>query len=189
MNNITNIVGYIIISVEITLIMITYYHLKKQYNYAVYCYSKNQNKEKNVFIEKNDNFDENIIISNMTQEIDVDELNDKISPPVLSFRLDGREIIEIPINNEKIFIGRGKSDDIVINEPTISRSHCFITKEDDKYFINIDINKNPVKLNRKKIVKEREEPYKEEISDGDVISMGDGRITFQFIIPKNYVIA
>ena len=189
MNNITNVIGYIIIVIEVTVIMITYYYLKKQYNYAVYCYSKNQHRKKMVHINKNDDIVENIIISNITQEIDVDELNDKISPPVLSFRLDGREIIEIPVNSEKIFIGRGKSDDIVINEPTISRSHCVITKENDKFFINIDINKNPVKLNRKKIVKEREKPFKEEISDGDIISMGNGRITFQFTIPQKHVIA
>ena len=189
MDKITNFIGYIIVIIEITIIMITYYHLKKQYNYAVYCYSKNQNKKNAIFVKKNDNIIENIIISNITQEIDVDELNDKINPPVLSFRLDGQEIIEIPVNREKIFIGRGKSDDIVINEPTISRSHCVITKENEKFFINIDINKNLVKLNTKKIVKERKKPFKEEISDGDIISMGDGRITFQFIIPQNYEIA
>ncbi len=190
MNIITNIIVYITIFIEIAVIITTYYYLKKEYNYAVYCYNKNySNRPKKIFIEKEDNIVENIIVSNITQKIDTNELNDKISIPVLSFRLDGQQIAEIPMNNEKIFIGRGKSDDVVINEPTISRSHCVITKEDDKYFINIDINKNPIKLNKKQIIKEKEKPFKKEISNGDIVSMGDGRISFQFIWRQNLGIA
>ncbi len=190
MNIITNIIIYIIIFIEIAIIVITYYYLKKEYNYAVCRYNKNySNRLKKAFIEKKDNDVGNIIVSNITQKIDTNELNDKISIPVLSFRLDGQKVAEIPISDDKIFIGRGKSDDVVIDEPTISRSHCVITKEDNKYFINIDINKNPITLNKKQIKKRKEKPFKKEISNGDIVSMGDGRISFQFIWRKNLVIA
>lgn len=188
MNNSINIMIYIFLFLEISLIIFTYYYLTKQYKYAVFCYKRNQHGQKKFAIKKREYIEENIIVSNITADIDVDELNDKISLPILNFRLDGEEIVKIPMNDEKIFIGRGKSDDIVINEPTISRSNCVITKEDDKYFINIDINKNPIKLNKKQISKAKVNPFKQEIYNGDIIFMGNGRISFEFLAQQNLVI-
>ena len=177
----------IFIFIEMFLIIITYFHLAKQYKYALYCYNK-QNKQKKISIYQRRTPVETIVVSNMTQAVNTDELNDELNPPVLNFSLDGKKIVEIPMKKEKIFIGRAKSDDIVINEPTISRNHCFITKENDKYFINIDINKNPVRLNTKQIDKEKYEPFKKEILNGDIVSMGDGRISFQFVLSQNLAI-
>lgn len=176
------------IFLEILLIVITYFHLFKQYKYAIYCYDK-QNKRKKIHISQRITPVKPRVTSNMTKAVNTDELNDELNSPILNFSIDGKKNVQIQIKKEKVFIGRSKSDDIVIDyEPTISRNHCFITKENDKYFINVDINKNPVSLNTKQIVKEKYKPFKKEISNGDIVSMGDGRISFQFVLSQDLAI-
>ncbi|MDE7178732.1 MAG: FHA domain-containing protein [Lachnospiraceae bacterium] len=178
MGNFFNALSFIFICLEIVVVFITYYKLLKQYRYAIYCYKKSQNRNRALLVEKKEEDTDHIVISDMTQKIEEDELLEMINSPILNFSLDGKNIKEIIFRNEKIFIGRGKSDDIVIDEPTISRSNCVITKENDKYFINIDKNKNPIQINKRQIGTEG--PLRKEISNGDVVSMGNGRISFEF---------
>lgn len=180
MVNFLNVMGFIFIFVEIIVIVITYYQLLKRYRFAVNYYKKNQNSQPPFLVAKGTETVENIIIPNITQAINEEEIQEMMNLPTLNFLLDGNDILKIHMSNEKFFIGRGKSDDVFINEITVSRSNCMITKENDKYFITIEKDKNPVQLNRRLIGKGG--TLKKEISNGDVVSMGNGRVSFEFIL-------
>lgn len=180
MGNLLNVMGFISIFVEIIVIVITYYQLLKRYRFVMNCYKKNQSHQRSFLVEKRTEELSSIITPNMTQAISKDELQEMMNLPSLIFFLDDEDSLKIPLKNDKIFIGRGKSDDIIINESTVSRSNCIITKENDKYFISIENGKNPIQLNKRQLGKGGS--LKEEILNGDVVSMGDGRISFEFIL-------
>ena len=175
------ILGGTFFSAEIIIIIITYYHSLQRYKYIINNYDNKQISYKKYFIAKKENFAKDIVISNMTQKIDTDALNKELYYPTLKFSLNGEEINSIILNQEKTFIGRSKSDDITIDEPTISRSQCFITRDDkNKYFINIDLRRNPIFINQNRVISERKELF-----DGDIIFMGNGKISFEFVMLSN----
>lgn len=163
------------ILIEIVIIILTYYYLIKQYNYIRKHNTKQQEHSKIFKEAQKEATLQNIVVSNMTAIIDQHALDKEINHPTLYFYLDNKEIKSVSLCGEKTFIGRGMSDDIFINEPTVSRSQCFITKETDKYYINLSKMNNPISINKIKCTKE-----KAELSDGDLVSMGNGKICFVF---------
>lgn len=167
--------GYMFLLIEIVVIISTYYHFVKQYNYAMKRYSKQQERSK-IFVKVlRKSALQNIVVSNRTEPINKQDVENKLNYPTLYFYLNNKEIKSIPLWDEKTFIGRSTSDDIFIDEPTVSRGHCFITKETDKYYINRGIAKNPLSINKRQFADE-----KKELFDGDSVSMGDGKISFVF---------
>ena len=176
MDKIISILGFLFIFVELMVIIFTYYCLAKQYKYAMNSYYKKQHERpKYVVISQRNTTPQAIVVSNETEIINDQEVENELNYPVLYFYVNNKEIESVSLWEDKIFIGRSKSDDIVINEPTVSRSQCYITHETDKYFINIDRVRNPIMINHKQINK-----GKKELSNGDRISMGNGKVSFVF---------
>ncbi|MDR3124531.1 MAG: FHA domain-containing protein [Endomicrobium sp.] len=67
---------------------------------------------------------------------------------------------------EKIFIGKKKTNDIVINDSLVSDNHCTIILKNDKYYIKDQNTIAGTKINGKIIVEQ------EVLSNGDTISIG-----------------
>ncbi|MEN8183473.1 MAG: FHA domain-containing protein, partial [Myxococcota bacterium] len=45
------------------------------------------------------------------------------------------EGLEIPLDRDRLVIGRGKGADVMIAEPTMSRAHAAIACEDQAFFV------------------------------------------------------
>lgn len=178
MEKIINSLGFLFIFTEIITLIISYYYSIKQYKRVMISYKKKQNKSPKIYISKfNDNNNNKITIeSNMTERFDMQDIKNKLSIPVLRFYVNGQKTKSIKLNGnrEKIFIGRSKSDDIVIDETTVSRGQCCITKDDGNFFISVDINKNPVYLNDRLL------KTKVMLQNNDIISMANGKIYYKF---------
>lgn len=177
MEKIITFLGSLFIIVEILTIIASLQFLFPKYKYTMAIYKEKVNKNKKIYIHREYNCSNNVVKSNMTQMINCNEINSALYYPTLKFYLNSKEIKSIPIdyNREKIFIGRSKSDDIIIDDPMVSRSQCYITKENDNYFINLGINRNPVLLNEKQISESKK------LIDGDIISMANNKIYFKFV--------
>ncbi|MDR0617783.1 MAG: FHA domain-containing protein [Endomicrobium sp.] len=64
---------------------------------------------------------------------------------------------------EKIFIGKKKTNDIVINDSLVSDNHCTLILKNDKYYIKDQNTVSGTKINGKIIVEQ------ELLSNGDTI--------------------
>ncbi len=168
--------GLIFILTEIITLLISFSYSIRQYKHVMIAYKEKQSKVPKIYISKNENYKKTVIKSNMTEQINTQEIKNKMLTPVLCFYFDNKKTKSIKLNGnrENIFIGRSKSDDIVINEPTVSRSQCCINRENGNFFITVDENRNPVYLN-KKLIKSKEKLY-----NNDIISMAEGKIYFKF---------
>lgn len=177
MENFIDSLGLIFILTEIITLLISFSYSIRQYKHVMIAYKEKQSKVPKIYISKNENYKKTVIKSNMTEQINTKEIKNKMFTPVLCFYFDNKKTKSIKLNGnrENIFIGRSKSDDIVINEPTVSRGQCCITRNNGKFFITTDINKNPVYLNNK-LLKTKEEI----LQNNDIISMAGGKIYFKF---------
>ncbi len=79
-----------------------------------------------------------------------------------------------PLSNKAVTIGRDKSNGIIVNDPKVSRIHALISFEKDKILLRDSGSRNGTYLNGKKIPSNR----KVNISDGDLIRVGDTQFTF-----------
>src|SRR5437868_3121993 len=70
------------------------------------------------------------------------------------------------LNSEKIFVGRDKTNEIVLNDASVSRRHCEIEKRGEKYYINDLDSLNGTTLNGR-------EAENTEITSGDKLGVGD----------------
>ena len=52
-----------------------------------------------------------------------------------------------------VFVGRDKSMDMVLDDPRVSRQHAVITARDGSYVIQDVGGRNPVRVNRKVVVR------------------------------------
>lgn len=123
-------------------------YLYKQYNVAVKkYYRKKQNYKKFSTLERNRNR-ENRIKNNTTQRIDQELINNLSKYALLEF-VDayGRTLKTYTIFTDKFTIGREESNDIVLRGQTVSRRQCFITYQNDSFFICNLSNTNFTLLN------------------------------------------
>lgn len=184
MEKIINILWIIFILIGLFIIIITYYYFIQKYKYVMVDYKQKQEIVKKIYVSKSQNYKKTIIKSNMTERIDIKDIKNNISAPIIIFYFNGKKTKSIKLNGnrENIFIGRSKSDDIVINEPTVSRSQCYIIRDNGDFFITVDINKNPVYLNSKLI------ETKMKLYNNDLVSMANGKIYFKFYCSEEYML-
>ena len=79
--------------------------------------------------------------------------------------------LEFPINQLRVIIGRELTCSIVLEEPVLSRRHCVITQDNNKFYVADLKSKNGTYLNGQRI-------EKTELEDGDIIRVGNTRFEF-----------
>ena len=151
-----------------------YYHLIRQYKYSKLNYIKHQSADEEANSEKNHSV---YIKSNITRGIDSDTINKEINYPIIKF-INTKKAKSIRLEKDRIIIGRSPTDDIVIDDDQVSRSHCEIININGQYYLIISAVKNPILLNDKKVTKE------ERLMDGDIICLENANILFKFTLPK-----
>ena len=75
------------------------------------------------------------------------------------------EGLEVTIDRDWIVIGRGRSADLVIAEPTISRAHAAIGYDDEGFFVQDLGSTNETVVNGAKVDRQR-------LKTGDCIQLG-----------------
>jgi len=75
------------------------------------------------------------------------------------------EGLEIAIDREWVVIGRGRSADLVIAEPTISRAHAAVGYDEEGFFVEDLGSTNETRVNGARIERQR-------LKDGDRVQMG-----------------
>ncbi len=149
---------------------ISYYYLFRQYKlYYLSGTTKNNKSKKNHSVQ---------IKSNITQYIDSDAVNKEINSPTLIL-LNTKKQKSIRLVEDRTIIGRSKTDDIVINDKKVSRSHFVITKTNKQYYLKLSAVKNPILLNDKKLTEKGEK-----LKNGDIISLVNANISFEFSLPN-----
>ena len=71
-----------------------------------------------------------------------------------------------------VFVGRDQSMDMILDDPRVSRQHAVITSKDGCYFIQDVGGRNPVRVNRKVVVRHL-------LQAGDAVLLGDTHLKFQ----------
>ncbi|MEP6484223.1 MAG: GGDEF domain-containing protein [Rudaea sp.] len=79
--------------------------------------------------------------------------------------------LQIELKDEPVTIGRASECALSLQHPSVSRHHCEISREGDRYFIEDLGSTNRTYLNGKPI-------RREELHDGDQISVGNNAIKF-----------
>lgn len=92
--------------------------------------------------------------------------------PLLYIYPKKSDSFHIPLDKEKISIGRSAENNIHIPDPFSSNIHAFINLEGDKFFIQNNASKNGVFVNSMRI------QAKVELNKGDEILIGETRIVF-----------
>jgi pSer/pThr/pTyr-binding forkhead associated (FHA) protein len=82
------------------------------------------------------------------------------------------EGLEVPVDRDWMVIGRGRSADLVIAEPTISRAHAAIGWDGDGFFMQDLGSTNGTRVNGKRQARVR-------LADGDELALGKLRLRFQ----------
>ncbi len=82
------------------------------------------------------------------------------------------EGLEVPINRERMVIGRGRSADLVIAEPTISRSHAAVGYDGEGFFVQDLGSTNGTRVNGVR------EPQMR-LASGDELQLGKLRLQIQ----------
>lgn len=99
------------------------------------------------------------------------DTNNNHNVPILRIIKGPYAELEIPLNKNKITIGRSPKSDIFLNDRTVSRQHAIITKEDDNVRI-IDCDSfNGLWINKK-----HQLVY--DLNNGDIIQIGIFLIQF-----------
>ena len=85
------------------------------------------------------------------------------------------EGLEVPVDREWMVIGRGRSADFVIAEPTISRSHAALGFDGEGFFVQDLGSTNGTKVNGKREPKMR-------LADGDELQLG--KLQLEVALPQ-----
>ena len=75
------------------------------------------------------------------------------------------EGLEVPVDRDWVVIGRGRGADIVISEPTMSRSHAAIGFDGERFFVQDLGSTNGTRVNGKRA-------QKIPIKSGDDVQLG-----------------
>lgn len=167
-----DIIWLIFIISEFFMIIIAFYGLNKEYIHVVGSYDKGKKKGKKKKSIKKQNSEKKQIISNITEPVDTEEISQMINYVELVFSKEKKVIECIRISQNRIIIGRGDKNDIIIDERSVSRRQCLIMKRGNKYILKNFAKINITKLNGKKIKKP------DEIKYGDIVNIG--RVSFKF---------
>ncbi len=83
---------------------------------------------------------------------------------------------QIALTSETLHFGRALDNDIVLDDPMVSRYHAHLTYEEGRFYL-IDLNTpNGTSINKKKILNQR-------LQHGDVIQIGNS--VFRFLLKKS----
>ncbi len=98
---------------------------------------------------------------------------DGSAPPGASIRVLGGfyEGLEVPVDRDWLVIGRGRSADLVIAEPTISRSHAAVGWDGVSFFVQDLGSTNGTRVNGSR------ESLKA-LGDGDDLQLGKLQLRF-----------
>jgi pSer/pThr/pTyr-binding forkhead associated (FHA) protein len=86
------------------------------------------------------------------------------------------EGLEVPIDRDRLVIGRGGDADLAIAEPTISRRHAAIEREGDGFTLEDLGSTNGTRVNGRRETRAR-------LRDGDEIELG--RLQLRLCAPAN----
>lgn len=106
------------------------------------------------------------IIDNSDKKKKSSFLNNRGVILILSSNFLGKSFV---IDKERTIIGRGNEADIIISDPLVSKTHCAIIVEEDKFFIEDLGSKNFTFLNGKIVKKKTQLFYGDRIIIGDTI--------------------
>ena len=100
-----------------------------------------------------------------------------ITVPVLlmlrfEIRQHGKKPYQFESVKSTVFVGRDQSMDLVLDDPRVSRQHAVITSKDGNYFIQDVGGRNPVRVNRKVVVRHL-------LRKGDAVLLGNTHLKFQ----------
>jgi len=87
------------------------------------------------------------------------------------------EGLEVPVDREWMVIGRGRSADVMIAEPTISRAHAAIGYDGAGFFMQDLGSTNGTRVNG-------DRQARVDLSDGDELQLGKLRLRI-FVPPRN----
>ena len=96
------------------------------------------------------------------------------APPGASIRVLGGfyEGLEVSVDRDWLVIGRGRSADLVIAEPTISRSHAAVGWDGESFFVQDLGSTNGTRVNGSR---ESRKP----LGDGDDVQLGRLQLRFR----------
>ena len=97
--------------------------------------------------------------------------------PVAMLRviLQDRDIMQVPLSDAELEIGKSAENGLAIPDPTVSRKHAIIRREGDHYSVYDAGSRNGVFVNGSKLG-----PAGHALKTGDVIQLGKVRITFGY---------
>jgi len=106
-------------------------------------------------------------MTNGTEQLADRRTSDGIVPSGANIRVmrGFYEGLDIPVDRDWLVIGRGRTADLVLSEPTISRAHAAIGYEKGKFFVQDLGSTNGTGVNGKR------EP-RTPLSDGDEVQLG-----------------
>ena len=87
------------------------------------------------------------------------------------------EGLELPIDDPWMVIGRGRSADLVIAEPTISRAHAAIGYDEEGFFVQDMGSTNGTRVNGERAEKAR-------LDDRDEVLLG--KLLLQVLLPQGH---
>ncbi|MCM1225433.1 MAG: FHA domain-containing protein [Lachnospiraceae bacterium] len=125
-----------------------YIYLYKQYEIASVNFYKKNERLKQYYRSMKQSARNNIRKDNVTKFINNDSINKKVGYAVLQFIDEyGRVEKTQTIFKKNFSIGREDSNDIVLSEKTVSRRHCLIIYQENKFYICNLSETNPTMLN------------------------------------------
>lgn len=163
--------GLMIVFVFIT-IYITIPCIKNEYNRSIIAYNKEKRAKSRYYISLQQEGIKSLVKNNITQKINKDQVNKQVGYALLRFESKGRNIKDTRINKEKVIIGRSPSNDIVVNDKSISREQCLIVKTGKKFIICNVSKTNDTLLNGMPVNDTSEIKY------GDVVEIGNVKFRF-----------
>lgn len=92
--------------------------------------------------------------------------------PSIKLVSDDGESIDLPVLKDTITIGRGKDNDIILQDSTVSRSHAQIRRADNTFTVKDMGSHNGIKVNGKQVKKAI-------LRNKDVIEIGNHKLIFQ----------
>lgn len=87
-------------------------------------------------------------------------------------RQHGKKPYIFESDKSPVFVGRDQSMDLVLDDPRVSRQHAVITAKDGSYVIQDVGGRNPVRVNRKVVVRHL-------LTDGDAVLLGNTHLKFR----------
>jgi pSer/pThr/pTyr-binding forkhead associated (FHA) protein len=91
--------------------------------------------------------------------------------PKLVVMTEGRILVESPLGEEEVLIGRGGDCHIVLRDPSVSRHHAKVTPIHNGFFVEDLRSTNGVLLNGRRV-------RKHVLKDGDLVQIGTHELRF-----------